>query len=335
MKAFAKALAKARPLTYCDALVTRNDTPPTHISLDYAARRLRAVAASIPRRIKSPPTSNVPKLNGKRNAMPIIRTSLCLTVVLSGTGVGYASLDSDIAIKDIGHNQYELTLHTTTTINVFEAQRELAPTAKRTCADKEAHFGHYAFAIDEPSPGHSGKTTNLTLTQTIRCGSETPSPIPQSSSAPDGWKPTALDQSQIESQTYGYYSAKDAGDYAAAYAMFDNGMKQATHFDTWSANARSQYAKAGHVLNRLVLKITWYKDPPSAPEPGIYAAADFSGQFESDPIYCGYVAWHRGADGKFRVIREQENFIDKGSIAKMSQIEVKALATKLGCATAQ
>jgi hypothetical protein len=73
--------------------------------------------------------------------MPIIRTSLCLTVVLSGTGVGYASLDSDIAIKDIGHNQYELTLHTTTTINVFEAQRELAqpprgpaPTKKPTSA---------------------------------------------------------------------------------------------------------------------------------------------------------------------------------------------------------
>ena len=84
-----------------------------------------------------------------------------------------------------------------------------------------------------------------------------------------------------------------------------------------------------------MLKITWYKDPPSAPEPGIYAAADFSGQFENDPIYCGYLAWHRGADGQYRIIREEENFIDKRSIAKLSQLEVNALATKMGCPTTQ
>jgi Protein of unknown function (DUF4019) len=117
--------------------------------------------------------------------------------------------------------------------------------------------------------------------------------------------------------------------------MFDNGMKEAAHFDTWSSNAKSRNAKAGHVLNRRILKITWYKDPPSAPEPGIYAAADFSGQFENDPIYCGYVAWHRGADDKYRIIREEENFIDKGTIKKVGQTEVRALAMKYGCATAQ
>jgi hypothetical protein len=99
-----------------------------------------------------------------------------------------------------------------------------------------------------------------------------------------------------------------------------------------SATANSS---SHRVLKRQVLKITWYKDPPPAPEPGIYAAIDFSGQFENDPIYCGYLAWHRGADGNYRIIREEENFIDKGTIAKMAQTEVKALATKLGCATPQ
>jgi hypothetical protein len=116
--------------------------------------------------------------------------------------------------------------------------------------------------------------------------------------------------------------------------MFDNGMKEAAHFDSWASDAKSQNSKAGHILNRRILKITWYKDPPSAPEPGIYAAADFSGQFENDPIYCGYLAWHRGADGSYRIIREEENFIDIGTIAKMSQTEVRALAAKFGCSTA-
>ena len=159
----------------------------------------------------------------------------------------------------------------------------------KTCGAQEVHFGHYAFDTNALS-GPAAKTTALTLTQTVRCGSESLPAIPQTTTAPDGWKPSANDQSQIESQTYRYYGAKDAGDYAAAYAIFDKGMKEAAHFDTWSANAQSQNTKAGHIRSRRILKITWYKDPPSAPEPGIYAAVDFSGQFENDPIYCGYLA---------------------------------------------
>jgi hypothetical protein len=268
--------------------------------------------------------------------MPITKPSVFLMIALSSFCAASPNSDSDITVKDIGNNQYELTLHTSTTINIFDAQLELTPTAKRTCGAKEAHFGHYAFDMQTPLNGAAvDKPTSMALTQTIRCGSENPPAIPQTTSAPDGWKPSVNDQSQIETQTYQYYGAKDAGDYAAAYAMFDNGMKEATHFDSWASNAQSQNTKAGHVLNRRVIKITWYKDPPSAPEPGIYAAADFSGQFENDPIYCGYLAWHRGADGNYRVIREEENFIDKGTIAKMDPTQVKAFAAQFGCSTAQ
>jgi hypothetical protein len=102
-----------------------------------------------------------------------------------------AAAASDITVKDLGNSQYELTLHTSTTVNIFEAQRELAPTAKKTCADMEAHFGHYAFAINEPLSGPAGKTADFTLTQTVRCGSVSPPAIAQTTSAPDGWEPTA------------------------------------------------------------------------------------------------------------------------------------------------
>jgi hypothetical protein len=266
--------------------------------------------------------------------MPITKPSVFLTIALASPCIAPTNAAaSDITVKDIGSNQFELTLHTSTTVNIFEAQRELMPTAKKTCADMEMHFGHYAFETNEPLAGPASKPKTLTLTQEIRCGSADLPTIPQTTSAPDGWKPSASDQSEVESQTYRYYGFKDAGDYAAAYGMFDAGMKESAHFDSWASNARSQNTKAGHVLKRQVLKITWYKDPPSAPEPGIYAAADFSGQFENDPIYCGYLAWHRGADGKYRIIREEENFIDKGTTVKMAQTEVRALAAKFGCAT--
>ena len=246
-----------------------------------------------------------------------------------------AAPDSDITVKDIGHSQYELTLHTSTTVNIFDAQLELSPTAEKTCGNKQAHFGRYTFDISQPLSGPMSRATTFILTQTVRCGAEAPSAIPQTTHAPDGWRPSAVDQSQIESETYRYYGFKDTGDFTAAYAMFTDGMKESAHFDSWASNGRSQNTKAGHILNRQVLKIIWYKDPPSAPEPGIYAAADFSGQFENDPIYCGYLAWHREADGSYRIIREQENFIDKGSIARMTQPQVKELVTKLGCGSAK
>jgi hypothetical protein len=49
------------------------------------------------------------------------------------------------------------------------------------------------------------------------------------------------------------------------------------------------------------------------------------------PIHCGYVAWHRTPKGDYQIIHEEENSIDKGSIATMKPAEVSALAAKFGC----
>jgi hypothetical protein len=91
-------------------------------------------------------------------------TVILLFVALATMQDATVAANSDISVKDIGNSQYELTLHTTTTVNIFEAQRELAPTAKRTCRNKEMHFGHYAFATREPLSATATKGTTLTLT---------------------------------------------------------------------------------------------------------------------------------------------------------------------------
>jgi len=127
-----------------------------------------------------------------------------------------------------------------------------------------------------------------------------PSPVPQITNAPDGWQPSRDDQATVERQTYRYLSSKAAGEYTAAYAMFSDSMKGATHFDTWQTQTQSFKAKAGRLLIRHVRKITWYKDPPSAPLPGIYVAVDYSSEFDHVPIHCGYVAWYRRPNGDYQ-----------------------------------
>jgi hypothetical protein len=252
-------------------------------------------------------------------------TALCVALPLTAA-------EPDIAVKSLGSGQYELTLRTSAAPDIFMAQRTLLPAAKAACGTEPVEFENYAFDF-HTSVADANPTSRplLRLTQTIRCGASAVTAIPQIANAPDGWKPSADDQATVESQTYRYLYAKGAGDFTTAYAMFSDAMKAATHQDAWQKGAEAFNASAGQVLSRRVLKITWYKDPPSAPAPGIYAAADYTGEFINIPIYCGYVAWYRGPDGTYTVIHEEQNSIDKDSMAKMNAADVKALAAKFGC----
>jgi Protein of unknown function (DUF4019) len=241
-----------------------------------------------------------------------------------------ATTDSDITVKPIGNNQYELT-RTSNIPDLVAAQRALLPKAKELCGDQPVNFGHYSFDSTVPlTDSKPDAPPRLRLTQTVQCGATTPTPVPQITNAPDGWQPTPEDRTTVERQTYRYLSSKTAGDYTAAYAMFSDSMKGATHFDTWQTQTQSFNANAGQLLSRHVRKITWYKDPPSAPLPGIYVAVDYSSEFDQVPIHCGYVAWYRGPNGDYQVIHEEENSIDKSSIAK-KPADVATLAAKFGC----
>jgi hypothetical protein len=243
-----------------------------------------------------------------------------------------SAIEADITVKAAAEAEYELTLKSFPTADILDARRKLAGTAKKACGAQPILYSGYAFESPERISGASaGGKVSMTLKQIIRCGLDSPSSVPQITNSSDGWKPSAGDQSQIENQTYQFFSAEDAGDYPAAYSMFEDKMKATTDFNSWQTSAQALRSNTGQVLSRRIHKITWYKDPPSAPEPGIYAAADYSGRFENTPVYCGYVAWHRGANGTYHIIREEQKFADKGATARMSRDEVRALASKLGC----
>lgn len=105
--------------------------------------------------------------------------------------------------------------------------------------------------------------------------------------------------------------------------MFAEGQTQA---------ARTQFnAAAGQPSHRDVVRVTWYDDPAGAPQPGRYAAADYRGDYPNTSFYCGYVLWHLQADGRFRIIREEEaQMLDE--IAKaFSPEQLAAARAQLQC----
>jgi hypothetical protein len=135
----------------------------------------------------------------------------------------------------------------------------------------------------------------------------------------------------IERLTYEYFAAKDRGDVAAAFAMLAGPMREVTTLERWGSSLRQFNAVAGEVRSRQIKKVTWYKDPPRASQPGVYAAVDFASTFENINIHCGFVAWHRQPDGSFLVIREEQNYIDKKTETSAGATDLAQLRAKFGC----
>ena len=57
---------------------------------------------------------------------------------------------------------------------------------------------------------------------------------------------------------------------------------------------------------------------------------DFASEFANLDIHCGYVAWYMQEDGSFRVVREEENSIDKAIQQKLKDGELDKLRAQLG-----
>ena len=112
--------------------------------------------------------------------------------------------------------------------------------------------------------------------------------------------------------------------------MLSRAQQETLPFERWSALRDDFNSKAGAVRERNITRITWYKDPPNA-APGVYAAADFSSQFENTAVHCGYVVWREQPDGSFLLVREEEGFLEKATEAKLKPEERARARAHLRC----
>jgi hypothetical protein len=232
-----------------------------------------------------------------------------------------------VDVRQIGDSSFELTLTTDETADIQQGQRLLEPVAEKLCKGKGATFGHYEFETKEAlaKPPALRPSTTLVLHQDVRCGLE----LPSASRVPSIM--VRHDDVAVEQLTYKYFSLRDTGNYKAAYSLFTDSMKASLTLDSWSASIQTFNAGAGKMKNRQIRKITWYDNPRGAPVPGTYAAVDHNGQFESLSFHCGYVMWFALPDGSFRLVREEENYVDKATAAKIGPEQLKTARTKFGC----
>jgi hypothetical protein len=244
-----------------------------------------------------------------------------LAMMAAGDALGQKS---EVQVQKRGEDSYVFVLRSVVSNTLAAAQQELLPEAKRICGDRLPRFGRYQFEHSEPvSP--AAKQAPFLLKQEIQCINEASPPTTVVTSP--NWRPTELEQGNILELTGRYFRFKDTGDYQQARQLLGPTLR----FEDWLAATEKFNQQAGAVRHRKVEKVTWYKDPPNGPPPGIYAAVDFTGEFANIGIYCGYVVWYRGQDDMTRLLREEQNYISREVQQKMSADELAAARKKLRC----
>jgi hypothetical protein len=81
-----------------------------------------------------------------------------------------------------------------------------------------------------------------------------------------------------------------------------------------------------------VWKITLYNNPPSAAAPGLYVAADYTNEYSSLALQCGYLMWARSEGATdFRIIREDAGNLEAGALEDMPADQLAQIKQQLHC----
>lgn len=139
-----------------------------------------------------------------------------------------------------------------------------------------------------------------------------------------GWIPSEDLERQARKTAHDYLAARDSGRYADAYAFLAELHQRDEPLAPFTDRLRHFNALAGPVRERRFLALTWTKDPAQAPAPGVYVAIDLASRFAAIDRHCGYLVLYQAqSDGDFRVMREEESFLDNATAAGSSKAEVE------------
>jgi hypothetical protein len=249
--------------------------------------------------------------------------------------LGPAWAQDTVMVEDHGNGRYTLTTTLAATTNPEHGQLAIVPKAEELCGERFPHYGRYEFESISPIGGDSGAaTTELRYIQDIEC-LETPEQSTEDPSnavppAPDT-PPTADDEALIRNRTLEYLRAKIAADAGIAYTMLSDTMRSYASPEEWSASQAAFNTQAGPGAEPTVVRLSWYDNPPGAPVPGRYVAADYRVDYPSSAFTCGYLVWLRQADGTYLAVREETGKMTPDVMAKLTPEQKSMIRIQLQC----
>jgi hypothetical protein len=140
-----------------------------------------------------------------------------------------------------------------------------------------------------------------------------------------GWTPTIELEAQAEATVERFWTAVTSERTDDAYALAGPGLTEGMTKAQFKQHAADSLAKTGKPLDVRFVKVTWTKDSPRAPEPGLYVAIDIEAKFERASRYCGYIVLHQKApNAAFTVSRQQTAFLDDATAKSIEATQSRA-----------
>src|SRR5262245_19370595 len=125
------------------------------------------------------------------------------------------------------------------------------------------------------------------------------------------WAPSDDHKTRATTTLSRFFAAIDESRYREAYELLTPGMRSLMSFDQFVSFEQDFKATSGGEPSRTDTRITWYKDPPKAQAPGVYAAFDIKCRFRNINTCAEVVILHEQSTGAFLVMRHERNYVDK------------------------
>jgi hypothetical protein len=240
----------------------------------------------------------------------------------------------EIAVRPLGDERYELTLTSPLVLEVEAAQLRLLPRAVEICAGSSPRLGRYRFASREPVAREDvdEATSSFTLIQELQCSASGPS-VGASRSLPTLGSEAEAEEvrDKVLSMTVEYFEDIANERYEEAYDAVDDTLRAYSTPESWAERTRSFRSEVGAAVSLKIRRLTIYDNPPGAPEPGLYIAADFDNAWENAPLHCGYVIWFRRDADTFRITREENGHVTAEQLKAMPTDDIRALRRQFRC----
>ena len=181
--------------------------------------------------------------------------------------------------------------------------------------------------MDEP--------TLFELKQDVSCGRDSAAPqIATARNSAFGVARTDRRQSReefVKAASTAYLIQRSEGAFELAYGALSEVMRAFQPLEEWTKQNSDFNAAAGKRKSTSVWRVTVYDNPPGAPEPGIYVAADYESEFERVPFQCGYLIWFQTSEERFAITREESGSLPLTLTERMPKERIAEIRRQFGC----
>jgi hypothetical protein len=239
---------------------------------------------------------------------------------------------AEISVRQLQGDSYELTLTNDVVLDESVARGYLSEAAVSLCKGLSPKLGRYRFESKEALGAGllSRERPSYRFVQEVSCVPHSQSVLLQRQ--PTVAAPEELEQvrEEVKKMSEAYFRLLAAKRFSEAYSRISEAAL-GTDKATWIREKRTFQMLAGEPQSISIVKITVYDNPPEAPEPGLYVAADFQNAYKSVPYECGYLMWYRLADGTYTITRLETGHVTSETLKSIPQSQRPELLRRLRC----